>query len=91
MSTRSSSPFDHLPWLVRRIPEPVLREYREALFLVRSSQEPLVILRALSKMQEIAGQVERAAVEEARGQKASWAEIAEALNRTRQAVEQRFR
>jgi hypothetical protein len=41
-------------------------------------------------MQEILQQIERAAVEEARAQGARWSQVAEALNRTRQAVEQRF-
>ena len=82
--------FDH-PWLIERIPEEVLGRYRRAMFRVRSSNEPLVILDALNEMQEILRHVERAAVEEARAQGASWAQIAEALNRTRQAVEQRFR
>jgi IS30 family transposase len=39
-------------------------------------------------MQEVLQQVERAAVEEARAQDATWSQVAEALNRTRQAVEQ---
>jgi hypothetical protein len=34
--------------------------------------------------------IERAAVEEARVQAATWSQVAEALNRIRQAVEQRF-
>jgi hypothetical protein len=64
--------------------------YRWALFRVRSSNEPLVILDALTDMQEILQQVERAAVDEARARGATWSQVAEALNRTRQAVEQRF-
>lgn len=60
------------------------------MFRVRSSNEPLVILDALADMQEILQQVERAAVAEARKQGATWSQVAEALNRTRQAVEQRF-
>jgi hypothetical protein len=82
--------FDH-PWLIQRIPEDVLGRYRRAMFRVRSSNEPLVILDALSEMQEVMREVERAAVHEAREQGATWAQVAEALNRTRQAVEQRFR
>src|SRR5215510_3940873 len=89
MPRASNDGFDH-PWLVQRIPEEVLGRYRRAMFLVRSSNEPLVILDALTEMQETLRQVERAAVEEAREQGASWSHIAEALNRTRQAVEQRF-
>jgi hypothetical protein len=81
--------FDH-PWLIERIPEEVLARYRKAMFRVRSSNEPLVILDSLAEMQEILHQVERAAVEEARAQGATWSQVAEALNRTRQAVEQRF-
>jgi hypothetical protein len=61
-----------------------------SMFRVRSSNEPLVILDSLSEMQEILHAVERVAVEEARAQGATWSQIAEALNRTRQAVEQRF-
>jgi hypothetical protein len=41
-------------------------------------------------MQDILQQIERAAVAEAREQGATWSDVAEALNRTRQAVEQRF-
>jgi hypothetical protein len=81
--------FDH-PWLIQRISEEVLARYRRAMFRVRSSNEPLVILDALTEMQEILQQIERAAVAEARAQGATWSQVAEALNRTRQAVEQRF-
>ena len=81
--------FDH-PWLITRIPEKDLSRYRRAMFRVRSSNEPLVIHDSLTEMQEILQQVERAAVEEARAQGATWSQVAEALNRTRQAVEQRF-
>jgi hypothetical protein len=81
--------FDH-PWLIERIPEEVLGRYRRAMFRVRSSGEPLVILDSLAEMQEVLQQVERAAVEEARAQGATWSQVAEALHRTRQAVEQRF-
>ena len=81
--------FDH-PWLIQRVPEEVLARYRRAMFRVRASNEPLVILDALTDMQEILQDVERAAVEEARAQGATWSQVAEALKRTRQAVEQRF-
>ena len=89
MSPSSAVDFDH-PWLIERIPEEVLARYRRAMFRVRSSNEPLVILDALREMQETLKEVERAAVEEAREQGATWPQVAEALNRTRQAVEQRF-
>ena len=89
MNPSSPGDFDH-PWLIARIPEETLSRYRRAMFRVRSSNEPLVILDSLAEMQEILQQIERAAVEEARAQGASWSQIAEALNRTRQAVEQRF-
>jgi hypothetical protein len=89
MNPSSPGDFDH-PWLIKRIPEEVLARYRKAMFRVRSSDEPLVILDALTEMQEILQQIERAAVEEARAQGAKWSQVAEALNRTRQAVEQRF-
>ena len=55
------------------------------------SNEPLVILDSLAEMQEILPPIERAAVAEARAQGATWSQVAVALNRTRQAVEQRFR
>ncbi len=80
---------DH-PWLNEPISEDVLARYRKAMFRVRSSNEPLVILDALAEMQEILQQIERAAVAEARDQGATWSQVAEALNRPRQAVEQRF-
>jgi hypothetical protein len=89
MNPASGDAFDH-PWLIERIPEEVLSRYRKAMFRVRSSNEPLVILDSLAEMQEILQRVERAAVEEARAQGATWTQVAEALNRTRQAVEQRF-
>jgi hypothetical protein len=89
MSPSSGDDFAH-PWLVERIPEEVLSRYRKAMFRVRSSNEPLVILDSLAEMQEVLHEVERAAVEEARAQRATWSQVAEALNRTRQAVEQRF-
>ena len=89
MTPPAADGFDH-PWLIRRIREEVLGRYRKAMFRVRSSNEPLVILDALADMQEVLQQVERAAVEEARAQGATWSQVAEALNRTRQAVEQRF-
>jgi hypothetical protein len=68
----------------------VLARYRKAMFRVRSTNEPLMILDSLTEMQEILQQIERAAVHEARAQGATWSQVAEALNRTRQAVEQRF-
>jgi hypothetical protein len=89
MSPQSGHDFDH-PWLIERVSEEILGRYRKAMFRVRSSNEPLVILDSLSEMQEILQHVERAAVEEARTQGATWSQVAEALNRTRQAVEQRF-
>jgi hypothetical protein len=89
MNPPAADGFDY-PWLIRRIPEEVLGRYRKALFRVRSSNEPLVILDALADMQEVLQQLERAAVDEARAQGATWSQVAEALNRTRQAVEQRF-
>jgi hypothetical protein len=89
MSPPSRDDFDH-PWLIDRIPEEVLGRYRRAMFRVRSSKEPLVILDSLAEMQDVLQQVERAAVEEARAQGATWSQVAEALHRTRQAVEQRF-
>ena len=89
MNPPPADDFDH-PWLLQRIPEEVLARYRKAMFRVRSSNEPLVILDSLTEMQEVLTQVERAAVHEARAQGATWSQVAEALNRTRQAVEQRF-
>jgi hypothetical protein len=89
MTPASADDFDH-PWIIERIPEETLARYRRAMFRVRSSNEPLLILDALTEMQEILRHIERAAVEEARLQGATWSQVAEALNRTRQAVEQRF-
>ena len=89
MSTRSGEDFDH-PWLIERVPDEVVVRYRKAMFRVRSSKEPLVILDSLAELREVLPQFERAAVEEARAHGATWSQIAEALNRTRQAVEQRF-
>ena len=89
MSPPRPDDFDH-PWLIERIPEEILSRYRKAMFRVRASSEPLVILDSLAEMQEVLQQVERGAVEEARAQGATWSQVAEALHRTRQAVEQRF-
>jgi hypothetical protein len=89
MTPTPADDFDH-PWLIQRVPEEVLARYRKAMFRVRSTNEPLMILDSLTEMQEILQQIERAAVHEARAQGATWSQVAEALNRTRQAVEQRF-
>jgi hypothetical protein len=89
MTPTPADDFDH-PWLIQRVPEEVLARYRRAMFRVRSTNEPLMILDSLTEMQEILQQIERAAVHEARAQGATWSQVAEALNRTRQAVEQRF-
>ena len=89
MNRPSGDDFDH-PWLIERIPEDVLGRYRKAMFRVRASNEPLVILDSLAEMQEVLREIERAAAEEARAQGATWSQIAQALNRTRQAVEARF-
>ena len=89
MNPSSGDDFDH-PCLIERIPEETLSRYRRAMFRVRSSNEPLVILDSLAEMKEILREIERAAVEEARSQGATWSQVAEALNLTRQAVEQRF-
>jgi hypothetical protein len=67
-----------------------MRTYRRAMFRVRSSNEPLVILDSFAEMQEVLKEVERAAVEEARAQGATWSQVAEPLHRTRQAVEHRL-
>ena len=56
MSPPSADDFDH-PWLIERIPEEVLTRYRRAMFRVRSSNEPLVILDSLAEMQELLQQV----------------------------------
>jgi hypothetical protein len=48
MNPSSTDGFDQ-PWLVQRIPEEVLGRYRRAMFRVRSSNEPLVILDALGR------------------------------------------
>ncbi len=49
-----------------------------------------MILDSLAEMKETLQQIERAAVAEARAQGATWSQVAQALNRTRQAVEHRF-
>ena len=89
MKPGSADDFDH-PWLIERVPDEILGRYRKAMFLVRASNEPLVILDSLAEMKETLQQIERAAVEEARAQGATWVQVAQALNRTRQAVEARF-
>jgi hypothetical protein len=76
--------------LVERIPDEILGRYRKAMFLVRSSNEPLVILDSLAEMKETLRQIERGAVEEARAQGATWSQVAQALHRSRQAVEARY-
>ena len=48
-----------------------------------------MILDSRAELQDVLQQVERAAVEDARAQGATWSLVAEALNQTRQA-EQRF-
>ena len=56
MNPPSGDTFDH-PWLIERIPEEILGRYRKAMFRVRSSNEPLVILDSLAEMQEILQQL----------------------------------
>jgi hypothetical protein len=90
MSPQPQSHLDHLPWLIKTIPEDTLRDYRSALFRLRSTEEPLIVLDALTTMQRITQDIERIAVAEARTRGATWGQVAEAVGRTRQAVEQRF-
>ena len=71
MNPSPAEDFDH-PWVIERIPEEVLSRYRRAMFRVRSSNEPLATLDSLAEMKEILQQIERAAVEEARAQGATW-------------------
>ena len=49
-----------------------------------------MILDSLAEIKDALKQIERAAVEEARAQGATWVQVAEALHVTRQAVEARF-
>ena len=49
-----------------------------------------MILDSLAEMKAALREIERATVDEARAQGATWVEIAQALDVTRQAVEQRF-
>jgi len=60
------------------------------MFRVRSSNEPPVILDSRAEMQDDVQQFERVSVAEAPSQGATLLHVAEALNRTRQAVEQCF-
>ena len=52
MSPPPADDFDH-PWVIERIPEEILGRYRKAMFRVRASNEPLVILDSLAEMKEV--------------------------------------
>jgi hypothetical protein len=78
------------PWILRRVSERDRQEWIEAVFLLRTADSPLVILRAMSKLRDILVQYERAAVEEARAQGATWGDIGEALARSRQSVHRQY-
>ena len=62
----------------------------EAVYIFRATREPLIALRALAVITEEADKVTRAAVEESRESGHTWAEIADALGVTRQAVQRRY-
>ena len=62
----------------------------EAVYVLRVTTDPILALRALGTIEHEADRVMRECVEDCRKSGHSWAEIAEALGVTRQAVQRRF-
>ena len=80
---------DH-PWILRRLPERDRREWIEMTYIARTADSPLAAMKAMSRMKQLLDAYLEAAVGEARERGASWADIAEALGRSRQAVHKQY-
>ena len=80
---------DH-PWVLVRVSERDRREWIEMTYIARTADSPLAAMKAMSRMKELLDAYLEAAVGEARERKATWADIAEALGRSRQAVHKQY-
>jgi hypothetical protein len=75
------------PWLIQFWTDP---DVAEIVYILRTTTDPLVALRALARAQSHWDVFIAQAVEDCRGQGLSWSEIAVALGVTRQAAQKRF-
>jgi hypothetical protein len=80
---------DH-PWILRRLSERDRRDWIEMTYIARTTDSPLVVMKAMSRMKDLLNAYLEAAVGEARERGASWGDIAEALGRSRQAVHKQY-
>jgi hypothetical protein len=80
---------DH-PWILSRVSERDRRDWIGMTYIARTADSPLAAMKAMSRMKELLNAYLEAAVDEARERGASWADIAEALGRTRQAVHKQY-
>jgi hypothetical protein len=78
------------PWILERVPERDRRDWIEMTFIARTADSPLAAMRAMSRMTQLLNAYIDAAVSEARERGASWADIAEALGRSKQAIHKQY-
>lgn len=79
-----------MAWL-NDVEQTTLDQMESAVFTLRHADDPLLVLRALAELRDVREQLELAAVRDAREREHSWAELAEALRRPRQAVHRKHR
>jgi len=73
------------------VEQTTLDQMESAVYTLRHADDPLLVLRALAELRDVREQLELAAVRDARERGHSWAELAEALRRPRQAVHRKHR
>lgn len=73
------------------VDQTTLDQMESAVYTLRHADDPLLVLRALAELRDVREQLELAAVRDARERGHSWAELAEALRRPRQAVHRKHR
>ena len=73
------------------VDQTTLDQMESAVYTLRHADDPLLVLRALAELRDVREQLELAAVRDAREREHSWAELAEALRRPRQAVHRKHR
>ena len=79
-----------MAWL-DHVEQTTLDQMESAVYTLRHADDPLLVLRALAELRDVREQLELAAVRDAREREHSWAELAEALRRPRQAVHRKHR
>jgi predicted transcriptional regulator len=79
-----------MAWL-DNVEQSTLDQMESAVYTLRHADDPLLVLRALAELRDVREQLELAAVRDARAREHSWAELAEALRRPRQAVHRKHR